>query len=311
MADVRMTDPHWSRVKELFDGAVEQPEDGLAAWLEARCDGDEALRRQVESLVVAYRAAGTFIETPAIAAAGSADVVARATASRPDAAMIGRRLGPYRVVRELARGGMGVVYLAERDDDAFRRRVAIKVVQGGLSLPELDARFEAERRILASLEHPNIARLLDAGTSDDGTPFVVMEYVEGSPIDIYVRDRPLLTRLELFCTVCDAVQYSHQRLIVHRDIKPGNILVTGDGVPKLLDFGIAKLLESSGYGEATQTAVRALTPEYASPEQVRGDPITVASDVYSLGVLLYSLLAGRSPYRSSPRTDSNIIRAIC
>jgi eukaryotic-like serine/threonine-protein kinase len=315
MPDGPSNDERWRRIKELFGLAAGQPAGELAAWLDAKCVGDAELRAQVETLLEAHRAAGGFIETPAIAAPGAAQAVADAVADGPGRdPMVGRRFGPYRIVSELARGGMGVVYLAERDDDVFQRRVAIKVVQGGAARPEVAARFEAERRILASLEHPNIARLLDAGTADEGTPFVVMEYVEGTPIDVYVRERrlPLAQRLELFCAVCDGVQYSHQRLVVHRDIKPRNILVTDEGVPKLLDFGIAKLLEPSGAGvDATRTEFRVLTPDYASPEQVRGEPITVASDVYSLGVLLYSLLTGRSPYGATPRTDVDLLRTIC
>jgi non-specific serine/threonine protein kinase/serine/threonine-protein kinase len=267
----------------------------------------------LETLIASHDRAGAFIEAPAIATAGAADAVASATAPRSRPTMIGRRLGSYRITAELGRGGMGVVYLAERDDEAFHKQVAVKVLRGGVH-PTLAERFDAERRILASLEHPNIACLLDAGTDEDGTPFVVMEYVEGVAIDAYAREHRLSIRqrLELFCIVCDAVQYSHQRLVVHRDIKPGNILVTPDGVPKLLDFGIAKLLDPLvADGQRTRTEFRALTPESASPEQVRGEPVTVASDVYSLGVLLYRLLTDRSPYRRTPTTDIEIVRAVC
>ncbi len=309
-----MTDAHWVRIKNLFEDAIEQPPEALEAWLDANCADDDAVRRQLESLLAAHRAAGEFIETPAIAAIGAARAVADALAPHVRTAMTGRRLGPYRIVGELARGGMGVVYLGERDDATFRRQVAIKMMSSGLAHPALVGRFDAERGILASLEHPNIARLLDAGTDEGGTPFVVMEFIKGIPIDVYVREQRLSIRrrLELFLAVCDAVQYSHQRLVVHRDIKPGNILVTADGVPKLLDFGIAKLLdESAGRAGRTRTEFRALTPESASPEQIRGDPVTVATDVYSLGVLLYRLLTDRSPYRASPTTDADMVRVIC
>ena len=308
-----MTDARWLRIKELFDAALEVRREALPVWLDDRCAQDADLRRELETLIASHDRAGAFIEAPAIATAGAADAVASATAPRPRPTMIGRRLGSYRITAELGRGGMGVVYLAERDDEAFRKQVAVKVLRGGIH-PALAERFDAERRILASLEHPNIAGLLDAGTDDAGTPFVVMEYVEGVAIDAYAREHRLSIRqrLELFCTVCDAVQYSHQRLVVHRDIKPGNILVTPDGVPKLLDFGIAKLLDPLvADGQRTRTEFRALTPESASPEQVRGEPVTVASDVYSLGVLLYRLLTDRSPYRRTPTTDVEIVRAVC
>ena len=314
MPDLPVADERWLRVKALFASALEQPPDGLPAWLDEHCGGDRSLVQELASLVSAHRAAGAFIETPAIEATGAARAVADRLAPGINAAIEGRRLGPYRIVSELARGGMGIVYLAERDDKAFHRKVAIKRMHGGVIYPGLLARFEEERRILASLEHPNIARLLDAGTEEDGTPFVVMEYVEGTQIDLYVRQRhlPIAERLGLFCAVCDAVQYSHQRLVVHRDIKPSNILVTHEGVPKLLDFGIATLVDPSGaMSEMTRTEFRVLTPESASPEQVRGDPVTVATDVYSLGVLLYRLLTDRPPYVLNGRTEAEVVRAIC
>jgi serine/threonine protein kinase len=314
MPDSAVPDERWLRIKALFASALEQPPDGLTAWLDEHCGGDGALAQELASLVSAHRAAGAFIETPAIESTGAARAVVDRLAPAVQAAFEGRRLGPYRIVGELARGGMGVVYLAERDDQAFRRQVAIKLMHGGVVYPALVARFEEERRILASLEHPNIARLLDAGTDEGGTPFVVMEYVEGTAIDRDVRERRLgiAERLQLFCAVCDAVQYSHQRLVVHRDIKPGNILVTREGVPKLLDFGIAKLVDqSSAMTETTRTEFRVLTPESASPEQMRGEPVTVATDVYSLGVLLYRLLTDRPPYMLKGRTDAEVMRAIC
>ncbi len=224
------------------------------------------------------------------------------------------RFGAYRIVRELGRGGMGIVYLAARDDDQFEKLVAIKVISADLANAATSARFLEERRILASLDHPNIASLLDAGTSDDGAPYVVMDSVEGQPIaeSCSARGLSVRERLALFERVCDAVQYSHERLVVHRDIKARNILVTRDGAPKLLDFGIAKLLDPGGLDRhATRPAFRALTPESASPEQVRGDPVTVATDVYSLGGLLFRLLTGHSPYRGDMTTESGVARAIC
>jgi eukaryotic-like serine/threonine-protein kinase len=307
-------DARWERLKDLFDGAVHLPAEARGGWLRDACGSDTVLRDEVESLLRAHERAGDFLESSPLESAGAAGAVFAETRPPPTAELAGRAIGPYRIVRELARGGMGVVYLGARDDEAFEKRVAIKLVQGGALRPSLLQRFHEERRILAALDHPHIARLLDAGTTEDGLPYVVMEYVEGQAIDAFCRERSLSTRqrLELFCRVCDAVQYSHLRLVVHRDIKPGNILITSDGVPKLLDFGIARMVQPDDPGGApTLTAFRALTPESASPEQVRGEAVTVASDVYSLGGLLYRLLAERSPYGSLPRSEADMARAIC
>jgi non-specific serine/threonine protein kinase/serine/threonine-protein kinase len=227
-----------------------------------------------------------------------------------------RRIGAYRLIRELGRGGMGAVYLASRADDQFEKLVAIKVVVRGLDTDFAIQRFRAERQILASLDHPNIARLLDGGTTTDGRPFFVMEYIEGKPIIEYSDENKLSIedRLKLFRQVCSAVQYSHQNLVIHRDIKPSNILVTAEGVPKLLDFGIAKILNPDLYPlgvDQTQTAMRLMTPQYASPEQARGEPVTTATDVYLLGVLLYELLTGQRPYKITSIAPHEIIRVIC
>lgn len=227
-----------------------------------------------------------------------------------------RRIGAYRLIRELGRGGMGAVYLASRADDQFEKLVAIKVVVRGLDTDFAVQRFRAERQILASLDHPNIARLLDGGTTTDGRPFFVMEYIEGKPIIEYSDENKLSIedRLKLFRQVCSAVQYSHQNLVIHRDIKPGNILVTAEGVPKLLDFGIAKILNPELYSlgiDQTLTAMRLMTPQYASPEQARGEPVTTATDVYLLGVLLYELLTGQRPYKIVSTAPHDIIRVIC
>jgi eukaryotic-like serine/threonine-protein kinase len=224
----------------------------------------------------------------------------------------GRRIGPYRVLREIGRGGMGSVYLAARADDAFQKLVAIKIIRRGLDTDDVLRRFRSERQILATLDDPNITRLLDGGTTDDGLPYFVMEYVEGEPIDQYCDARKLniTERLKLFQGVCAAVSYAHQNLVIHRDIKPGNVLVTKEGLPRLLDFGIAKLL-APGAGHRTTTMLRPLTPEFASPEQVRGELVTTASDVYSLGVRLYQLLTGRRPYRAATGTAAEIEAAIC
>jgi serine/threonine protein kinase/tetratricopeptide (TPR) repeat protein len=223
------------------------------------------------------------------------------------------RIGAYRLIRELGQGGMGTVYLAARADDQYQKRVAIKVIKTGMDNQEVLRHFRRERQILAGLDHPNIARLLDGGATDEGLPYFVMEYVQGQTIDEYC-DRACLSvseRLRLFRGVCSAIQYAHRNLIVHRDIKPSNIVVTAEGVPKLLDFGIAKFLNPELSGEAAQTATRmAMTPEYASPEQARGEPITTATDVYSLGVVLYKLLTGHHPYRVSNRPAVEVLRAV-
>jgi non-specific serine/threonine protein kinase/serine/threonine-protein kinase len=233
----------------------------------------------------------------------------------PDPLPSGGRVGPYRLLREIGRGGMGTVYLAARDDGEFKHQVAIKLVKRGMDTDRILARFRHERQILAGLDHPNIARLLDGGHTDDGRPYFVMEYVDGESVREYCERRGLTVtdRIALFRTVCAAVQHAHQNLIVHRDIKASNIVVTDAGVPKLLDFGIAKLLdaERTDMGTAATDTVHAMTPEYASPEQIRGEPVTTATDVYSLGVLLYELLAGRRPYETQGHRADEIARAVC
>lgn len=226
------------------------------------------------------------------------------------------RIGAYRVIRELGHGGMGTVYLAERADAEYQQRVAIKVVRGGVDSETVRLRFLTERQILARLHHPNIARILDGGTTEDGLPYIVMEHIEGQPIDEYCDERKLNTtqRVELFRAACTAVRFAHQNLIVHRDLKPSNLLITADGKPKLLDFGIAKLLHTENFPQTlarTGTFVRLMTPYYASPEQVRALPITTASDIYALGVILYELLTGHRPYQIKVYSLSEIERAIC
>jgi serine/threonine-protein kinase len=233
----------------------------------------------------------------------------------PVADETGRQIGPYRVLRELGRGGMGAVYLAERIDGEFRRQVALKILKSGMNTDEVIRRFRNERQILATLAHPNIAELYDGGTTDDGQPYFVMEYVDGVSIDEYCDRRalPARERLELFLRVCSAVQHAHESFVVHRDIKPGNILVTAAAEPKLLDFGIAKLLDADSDISTVRTdsGVRPMTPDYASPEQVSGEPITAGSDVYSLGVVLYKLLTGRRPYQLKTHADAELRRVIC
>ncbi len=231
--------------------------------------------------------------------------------------MIGRRLGAYRIEREIGRGGMGAVYEAVRVDKEFNKRAAIKLVKRGMDTDFVLRRFRKERQILAALDHPHIAGLLDGGTTEDGLPYFVMEYIEGQPLYSFCDSHQLtiVERLKLFRSICDAVNYAHQKQVVHRDIKPSNVLVTSDGVPKLLDFGIAKLLNPQLAGDITHdptaTAMRLMTPEYASPEQVQGAPTNPTTDVYSLGVLLYELLTGHRPYRLVNRAPHEIARVIC
>ncbi len=299
-----VTPDRWQQIKAVLEDALERQGAERAAFLDLACQGDDELRQEVESLLASEEEIGDFIETP----------VFRIRLEDEEPVAAGQRIGAYRILREIGRGGMGSVYLAERADEEFEHRVALKLVRRGMDTDEILSRFRSERQILAHLDHPNIAKLFDGGSTEDGRPFFVMEYVEGRPIDESCNERKLTTRerLELFRSVCSAVHFAHQNLIVHRDLKPGNILVTAGGVPKLLDFGIAKLVDPNQEGLAlTQVDVRPMTPEYASPEQVRGETITTASDIYSLGVLLYVLLTGRSPYRPATREPQDLARAIC
>lgn len=296
----------WERVAELFDAAVALAEPERAKFLEQECADDPELRAEIESLLAADEEASEFMEDSPLE-------VPRELFAETTTELSGEKFGAYRITREIGRGGLGTVYLGQRADEAFEKEVAIKAVRRGLDTEDILRRFRAERQILAQLDHPNIARLIDAGSTEEGRPYFVMEYVEGAPICSYCETRKLSTteRLQLFRLVCSAVTYAHQRLVIHRDIKPSNILVSGDGVPKLLDFGIAKLL-SADDEMFTQTApgLRAMTPEYASPEQVRGLPITTSTDIYSLGVLLYELLTGQKPYRLTTHTQEELSRAV-
>ena len=303
-----MQTERWQRLEEIFQSALEHAPQNRAAWLDSACGGDVQLRYEVDSLLAAHDT-GYFDRTRA----GFAEAL-QVLEQRTSRVQKGQRIGPYRIVRELGRGGMSRVYLAARADQAFEKQVAIKVVERGLDSEEVTRRFESERQILARLDHPNITRIIDGGTTADGLPFIVMDYVEGQPIDQYCDASSLEVdgRLRLFQGVCGAVHYAHQHLVIHRDIKPANVLVTAEGVPRLLDFGIAKLLgPEADRGDATRTVQRRLTPEYASPEQVRGEALTTASDVYSLGVLLYRLLSGQSPYRTDAASASMLEQAIC
>ncbi len=299
-----MTPERWQRIKDVFSAALEASPEKRPALLEKGCDGDPELLQDVERLLVAHDKSTPFL-LDTNRARGERD-------SGSSAGIAHRRIGPYEVLRDLGRGGMGAVYLAERADGAYRTQVAIKLVPRELATAELVERFRNERQILAALAHPNIARLLDGGTTDDGIPYLVMEYVNGVAIDRYCDAHALGVpeRLSLFRPVCAAVHFAHQNLTVHRDIKPANVLVTEDGTPMLLDFGIAKLL-TPGLPASGKTATGfMMTPEYASPEQVRNEPLSTASDVYSLGVLLYRLLTGQLPYRISGDSLLDVIEAV-
>ena len=305
-----MNPENWQQLKRLFHTALELGPEERTAFLTEACDGDDELRNRVEKLLASYENAGSFLASPAIVDAGVISPVAE-TESDGSNDRIGQRIGPYEILREIGHGGMGTVFLAVRADDQYRKEVAVKIVNKGMDTDTILRRFVMERQILANLEHPNIARLLDGGTTVDGLPYFVMEYVEGETIIRYCDQHRLhtLERLQLFRQVCSAVQFAHQNLIVHRDLKPSNIIVTADGTPKLLDFGIAKLL-GSDLPEATATVGRLLTPEYASPEQLRGLPITTTSDVYSLGVVLYELLTGHRPFNFESRSPEEVARLI-
>ena len=301
-----MNSERWQQVRELLNRAIAAPEAHRTALLDSACSDDLELRNEVESLLRSHRQAGSvFLKKPAL------DLNFPGISLADNSSRLGWRVGVYHLNALIGQGGMGDVYRAERADGQYDKQVAIKFVRAGLDTAAILERFRNERQVLASLDHPNIARLLDGGTADDGIPYLVMELIEGTPIDQYcdIQKLTITERLRLFLQVASAVQYAHQHLVIHRDIKPGNILVTKEGVPKLLDFGIAKILDPSTTSQVT--AVNPMTPEYASPEQVRGEPVTTATDVYSLGVVLYQLLTGRSPYAKNTHARHEFARAIC
>ncbi len=307
-----MTPERWAQVRQTFDGALERTPRDRAAYLRVVCARDDELRREVESLLASHEEASGFLAKPAADLGYTLPYSGEESGEYPE----GFRAGPYRLEKRIGRGGMGSVWLASRGDGRGDvQKVAVKLVKRGMDTTEILRRFRLERKVLASLDHPNIARLIDGGSTPDGMPFLAMEYVEGVPIDQYCEARAstITERLRLFRDVCSAVQYAHQNLVVHRDIKTGNILVTQEGVVKLLDFGIAKLLRtdlSTLEMAQTRPELRPMTLDYASPEQVRGDPITTSTDVYSLGVLLYKLLTGKLPYALNARTPEAIRQAV-
>jgi len=305
-------DPYdWRRLEALFHEAVNVAAEGRSAFLDRACGEDAGLRRELEELLSADGGTGGF-DAPsphgprALLAAAIEDPMAR----------VGARIGAYRLERLLGSGGMGTVWLAARADGQFEQGVAIKLIKRGMDTDEILRRFRRERQVLAHLKHPHIARLLDGGATADGRPYLVMEFIEGTTISEYGDEHGLSVadRLRLFQQVCAAVQYAHQNLVVHRDLKPSNIMVAADGATKLLDFGIAKILDPGDGPEphiTTAADLRLLTPRYASPEQVRREPVTTATDVYSLGVILYELLTGAEPYQLTTRSRAEYERAVC
>jgi eukaryotic-like serine/threonine-protein kinase len=305
-----MEQKKWSRSKDLFNAALELEPGGRAAFLEQACADDPELRAEVESLLRFHNE--TRVHKPPTE---PEERSTETSGSRNIPVTSEQRIGPYQLIREIGSGGMAVVYLALRADAQYRKRVAIKLVRQGMK-EEILRRFRNERQTLAALDHPNIVKLLDGGSTAEGWPYLVMEYVEGVSVHEYCDTRRLTIaeRLRLFCTICDAVHYAHQNLVIHRDLKPSNILVTSAGIPKLLDFGIAKLLNPEFSAQTllvTQSGAWVMTPEYASPEQIRGLPVTTSTDVYSLGVMLYQLLSGHRPYNLPTATPLDLERAIC
>ena len=317
-----MANERWQKIEEVFEKAVELSKNEREKFLNSVCNGDDELRREVEMLIAADSAAEEFIEEPIVGNHTLSNFLSQSSFLAENIEdsvpphFIGKRVGAYRLIRELGRGGMGAVFLAQRADDEFKKWVAIKLIKRGMDTDFILKRFRNERQILATLDHPNIARLLDGGTTEDNLPYFVMEYIPGEPIHQYCDAHQLTIqeRLQLFQKVCSAVHYAHQNLIIHRDLKPGNILVTKDNSPKLLDFGIAKILNPELVADTlspTLTGMRLMTPEYASPEQIRGEQLSPASDIYSLGVLLFEILTGKRPYRFSSRSPHEIARIIC
>lgn len=306
-----MTPERWQQIETVFHEAATLGTDERAEFLACACAGDAELRREVEALLAEDSGRETLFPTLIAEAAGS-------FAERQRGALVGCRLGPYLITEALGEGGMAEVYRAVRDDEQFRKEVAVKIIKPGMASEFMLSRFRHERQILANLDHPNVARLLDGGTTPEGLPYFVMEFVAGAPITEHCDTRRLnlRRRLELFRRVCGAVSHAHRNLVVHRDLKPSNIFVTEEGEPKLLDFGIAKLLDAEHSpaplpAAHTATAMRMMTPDYAAPEQVRGEPVTTATDVYALGAVLYELLTGERAHELKGRSLQEIDRVVC
>ncbi len=305
-----MQQQEWEKVKEVFTAALEQPVVMRAHFLAEACGPDEALRREVESLLAAHEEPKNLLEQHTI------DLAAQLQTDGHK--YQGKRFGPYRILREIGRGGMGAVFLAERADGEFQQQVALKIIRQSFADAELEKHFRRERQILASLNHPNIAKLLDGGVSGAGELFLAMEFIAGDPLIGFAENHQLTIeeRLQLFLKVCRAVSFAHQNLIIHRDLKPSNILVSDEGEPKLLDFGLARLSEPAATpggttnADRTETAFRAFTPAYAAPEQILGKSVTTISDVFSLGVILYELLTNEKPFHFEGKSLEEIIKTV-
>lgn len=301
-----MNPTRWAKISEIIEIALEKQEPERSAYLTEICGEDTALRDEIYSLLSFEDTETDFFDKNQISPLMFAD------SDNLTNNFIGQTIGKYKLTELLGEGGMGAVFLAERTDGEFEQQVAIKLLKQGFVSKVALSRFVSERQILARLHHRYIAQLIDGGTTDEGMPYLIMEYVEGLPLLEYCQKKNLglKERLQIFQNICSAVQYAHQHLVIHRDLKPSNIMVTEDGSPKLLDFGISKLVSADGDEGQTQTEFRALTPAYASPEQIRGEPISTASDVYSLGVILYELLTGKRPYDTDSKNFSQIIKMI-
>jgi serine/threonine-protein kinase len=302
---VTPTPQQWTLIQELFYAALDLAPAERSRYLDEACAGDQTLRREVDSLLASAQQTVSFLRKP---------LEEESRQLSGDGYSRGARIGPYEILSLIGEGGMGRVYLAERADHQYEQKVAIKLMHGTLRLsPNMLVRFRGERQILANLDHPNVARLLDGGVTPDGVPYLVMEYVKGIPADEYCRNQklPVSARLHLFCSICAAVEYAHKNLVIHRDIKCANVLVTAESNPKLLDFGIAKLLDPTKSANETVASERFMTPDYASPEQLRGEPVTTATDIYALGVVLYELLAGTRPFRTDGKSPLETARLIC